>query len=329
MKIKVYAYLEGISPYELRDDEIYNLLDYKYDKTLTRNISQRLEQSELPWAKALSNLTIGNYLLAHKKDVLIREDLKKYQEIKHNYDGVLFLDFNKLTNDVNFIDYFIGQCLKDESIGSMAFIDKLGLDHLNLKHYKSRQELCNAFIFVPNSRVDEFTTLFTLGLESSARHTVNCYRDDKKRMSMMTLAYKLNKSDKSTNEEELKNSVAFKVFIDEQGTDYGLLQRVNHNRIIGFPNTLKNVLIMMIGAEYVKSPNGTTKIQGNKYIRFLRDSIEHVDPWNYELSDKQRVTPSEFQKNYRKLKLSIDDLEERKLHIAEQFIKDLEDSYAT
>lgn len=328
-KIKVYSYLEGINQESLRDDEIYNLLDDRFNKTLTTNIKERLNESDLPWAKALSNLNIGNYLLAHKKDVLIREDLKEYQSIKNNYDGVLFLDFNKVTKDIEFFYDFIEDCICNNYIGSFTFKDGLGLHHQDIKLFKSRQELCNAFIFVPNSRIDEFTSLFTLGLESGARYIVNCYKDDKQRMSMMTLSYKLNKSNCTENNEQLINSVAFKKFVDEQGIDYGILQRVNHNKIIGIKNSLPNVLMIMIGAEYVKSPNGTTKIQGNNKFRFLRNAIEHVDPWNYEVSDNKRVTQSEFQKNYRYLKKSIENLDELSDKIGKQFINDLEESYAT
>ena len=99
MKIKVYSYMEGMKAFS--EDEIFHKLpDEDFDKTLTTNITERLKRSEKPWAKALINLNIGGGLLAHKKDVLIREDLDEYSKIKEQYDGVLFLDFNKLVKKI-------------------------------------------------------------------------------------------------------------------------------------------------------------------------------------------------------------------------------------
>ena len=245
MKIKVYSYMEGMNAFS-EDEIFYKLPDEDFDKILTTNITERLGRSEKPWAKALLNLNIGRGLLAHKKDVLIREDLDDYSNIKDLYNGVLFLDFNKLVKDIQPIIKYIESCNKDNSIGTLGFDDDLGLEQSELKQCRTRAEMCNAFIYVPNSRFDEFHTLFDMGLKSSAKHLVNCYKDDKKRMSMMHLGYKLNKTDKSSNKEELENSVLFYEFCKEQGIDYGLLQRTNFNKLYDVPKTLNNVKLLMI-----------------------------------------------------------------------------------
>lgn len=323
MKIKVYSYMEGMNAFS-EDEIFYKLPDEDFYKTLTTNITERLHRSEKPWAKALLNLNIGRGLLAHKKDVLIREDLDDYSNIKDSYDGVLFLDFNKLVKDIQPIINYIESCNKDNSIGTLGFDDDLGLNHEVIKQCRTRAEMCNAFIYVPNSRFDEFHKLFDTGLKSSAKHLVNCYKDDKKRMSMMHLGYKLNKIDKSSNREELENAVLFHKFCKDQGIDYGLLQRTNFNKLYDVPKTLHNVKLLMMGADYIIDGENINKIQGNKFMRFLRNGLSKSDPWNYVSSDKHRVSKTEFQKRFNSIKDSISNFDERSKEIGRKFMEDLE-----
>lgn len=323
MKIKVYSYMEGMNAFS-EDEIFYKLPDEDFDKTLTTNITERLHRSEKPWAKALLNLNIGRGLLAHKKDVLIREDLDDYVGIKDSYDGVLFLDFNKLVKDIQPIINYIESCNKDNSIGTLGFDDDLGLNHEVIKQCRTRAEMCNAFIYVPNNRFDEFHSLFDLGLKSSAKHLVNCYKDGKKRMSMMHLGYKLNKTDKSSNREELENAVLFYEFCKDQGIDYGLLQRTNFNKLYDAPKTLHNVKLLMIGSEYIIYDNKINKIQGNNFMRFLRNGLSKSDPWNYVKSDKCRVSKTEFQRRFYSIKDSISNFDERSKEIGRKFMEDLE-----
>ena len=323
MKIKVYSYMEGMKAFS--EDEIFHKLpDEDFDKTLTTNITERLYRSEKPWAKALINLNIGGGLLAHKKDVLIREDLDEYSKIKESYNGVLFLDFNKLVKDINPIIDYITSCNNDNSIGTLGFDDTLGLQQATIKTCRSRAEMCNAFIYVPNSRFDEFHKLFDLGLKSSAKHLVNCYKDDKKRMSMMHLGYKLNKTDKSSTKEELENSVLFYYFCKDQGIDYGLLQRTNFNKLYNVQKTLCNVKLLMMGAEYIVDDGKVNKIQGNSFMRFLRNGLSKSDPWNYVISDKHRISKTDFQKRFTSIKNSINDFDRRSQEIGRKFMEDLE-----
>lgn len=323
MKIKVYSYMEGMNAFS-EDEIFYKLPDEDFDKTLTTNITERLHRSEKPWAKALLNLNIGRGLLAHKKDVLIREDLDEYSAIKDIYDGVLFLDFNKLVKDIKPIIDYIESCNRNNSIGTLGFDDDLGLGHETIKQCRTRAEMCNAFIYVPNSRFDEFHTLFDMGLKSSAKHLVNCYKDDKKRMSMMHLGYKLNKTDKSSNREELENAVLFYDFCKDQGIDYGLLQRTNFNKLYNVPKTLHNVKLLMMGAEYIVDGDKVNKIQGNNFMRFLRNGLSKSDPWNYTPSDKHRVSKTDFQKRFNSIKESINDFDNRSKEIGRKFMEDLE-----
>ena len=323
MRIKLYSYMEGMNAFS-EDEIFYKLPDEDFDKTLTTNITERLKRSEKPWAKALLNLNIGGGLLAHKKDVLIREDLDDYASIKDSYDGVLFLDFNKLVKEIQPIIEYIESCNKDNSIGTLGFDDDLGLNHQVVKQCRTRAEMCNAFIYVPNSRFDEFHKLFDMGLKSSAKHLVNCYKDNKKRMSMMHLGYKLNKTDKSSNREELENAVLFHEFCKDQGIDYGLLQRTNFNKLYDVPKTLHNVKLLMMGADYIIDGDNINKIQGNKFMRFLRNGLSKSDPWNYVSSDKHRISKTEFQKRFNSIKDSISNFDERSKEIGRKFMEDLE-----
>lgn len=323
MRVKVYSYMEGMNAFS-EDEIFYKLPDEDFDKTLTTNITERLKRSEKPWSKALLNLNIGGGLLAHKKDVLIREDLDDYADIKDSYDGVLFLDFNKLIKEIQPIIEYIESCNKDNSIGTLGFDDDLGLNHEVVKQCRTRAEMCNAFIYVPNSRFYEFHKLFDMGLKSSAKHLVNCYKDNKKRMSMMHLGYKLNKTDKSSNREELENAVLFYEFCKDQGIDYGLLQRTNFNKLYDVPKTLHNVKLLMMGADYIIDGDNINKIQGNKFMRFLRNGLSKSDPWNYTSSDKHRVSKTEFQKRFNSIKDSISNFDERSKEIGRKFMEDLE-----
>lgn len=323
MGVKVYAYLENMNKFS--EDEIFNLLPSKdFYKTLTTNISERIKQSSQVWAKTLSSIPIGKGLLAHKKDVLIRDDLQRYLEVMDYYDGVLFIDFNKVTDDIDKVIEFIHSCDESSSIGTLRFDDKCGFDQFMIKHHRSLQEMCNAFIYVPNTRVEEFAKVFTLSLKSSAMYVCNNFYDDKNHMTMMNLGYKLNKYDSSSTREELENSVAFYEFCREQGIDYGVLQRVGYNRLLGQPKTFKNVKTLTMGSVYALNGEDTVKLQGNLHIRFLRNGLEKCDPWNYELSKCHNVSKTEFQKNFKNLKESIKDLEERKEHIGKEFILNLE-----
>lgn len=324
MVVKVYSYLENMK--EFSEDEIFHKLpDSDFDKTLTTNISDRIKKSSQVWSKTLSNLPIGNGLLAHKKDVLIRDDLEEYSKLMDNYDGVLFVDFNKVTDDIEKVVDFIKSCNRTSSIGTLKFDDNSGFDQFSINHHRSLSEMCNAFIYVPNSRVQEFTELFTIGLLSSALHVINNFYDDKNHMTMMNLGYKLNKYDSSSSREELENSVAFYEFCRENGIDYGLLQRVNYNKLLGLQKTFKNVKTLTMGSVYVLTDKGKTiKIQGNSHIRFLRNGLDKCDPWNYIVSDLTTVSKTEFQKNFKKLKESIEDLDKRKELIGKEFINNLE-----
>lgn len=323
MRVKVYSYMEGMNPFS-EDEIFYKLPNDDFDKSLTTNITERLRNSHKPWANALINLNIGRGLLAHKKDVLIREDLDNYSKIKDNYDGVLFIDFNKLVKDIEPIIDYISLCNNDNSIGTLEFDEELGLDQSVIKSCRSRSGMCNAFIYVPNSRFEEFHTIFDLSLKSSAKYVVNCYKDDKKRMSMMHLGYKLNKTNKSSSREELENSVLFYEFCKDQGIDYGILQRVNFNKLYNYPKTFTNVKIMIMGSEYILDNSNVNKIQGNEFMRFLRNGLSKSDPWNYMVSDKRRVSKTDFQKKFKFIKESIDNFEERSKEIGRKFMEDLE-----
>lgn len=323
MGVKVYAYLENMK--KLSEDEIFNLLpDQEFDKNLTTNISERIKQSSQVWAKTLSSLPIGKGLLAHKKDVLIRDDLQEYLKIMNNYDGVLFIDFNKVTDDISKVLEFIHSCDESDSIGTLRFDDKCNLDQFIINHHRSLQEMCNAFIYVPNTRVEEFAKMFTLSLKSSAMYVCNNFHDDKDHMTMMCLGYKLNKYDSSTTREELENSVAFYEFCREEGIDYGVLQKVGYNRLLGQPKTFKNVKTLTMGSVYAMDNGSTVKLQGNKHIRFLRNGLGKCNPWHYKLSECHNVSKTEFQKNFKHLKESIKDLEELKENIGKEFISNLE-----
>lgn len=323
MKIKVYSYMEGMNAFS-EDEIFYKLPDENFDKSLTTNITERLRNSYKPWAKALLNLNIGRGLLAHKKDVLIREDLDDYSAIKDNYDGVLFIDFNKLVKDIEPIMDYISLCNNDNSIGTLDFNEELGLDQYIIKSCRTRAGMCNAFIYVPNSRFEEFHSVFDLGLKSSAKYIVNCYKDDKKRMSMMHLGYKLNKTNKSSSREELENSILFYEFCKDQGIDYGILQVVNFNKLYNSQKTFPNVKVMIMGSEYVLDDANINKIQGNKFMRFLRNGLSKSDPWNYTVSDKRRVSKTDFQKKFNSIKESINNFEERSKEIGRKFMEDLE-----
>ena len=323
MGIKVYAYLENMK--ELSEDEIFNLLpDKDFDKTLTTNISERIKQSSQVWSKTLSSLPIGKGLLAHKKDVLIRDDLQEYLKIMNKYDGVLFIDFNKVTDDIDKVLEFINSCYESSSIGTFRFDDNYEFDQFIIKQHRSLNEMCNAFIYIPNERVEEFANVFTLSLKSSAMYVCNNFHDDKNHMTMMNLGYKLNKYDSSSTREELKNSVAFYEFCRENGIDYGVLQRVGYNRLLDQQKTFKNVKTLTMGSVYAMNGEDTVKLQGNLHIRFLRNGLGKCDPWNYELSKCHNVSKTEFQKNFKNLKESIKDIEERKEHIGKEFILNLE-----
>lgn len=323
MRVKVYSYMEGMNPFS-EDEIFYKLPNDDFDKSLTTNITERLRNSHKPWANALINLNIGRGLLAHKKDVLIREDLDNYSKIKDNYDGVLFIDFNKLVKDIEPIIDYISLCNNDNSIGTLEFDEELGLDQSVIKSCRSRSGMCNAFIYVPNSRFEEFHTIFDISLKSSAKYVVNCYKDDKKRMSMMHLGYKLNKTNKSSSREELENSVLFYEFCKDQGIDYGILQRVNFNKLYNYPKTFTNVKIMIMGSEYILDNSNVNKIQGNEFMRFIRNGLSKSDPWNYMVSDKRRVSKTDFQKKFKFIKESIDNFEERSKEIGRKFMEDLE-----
>lgn len=322
MVVKVYSYMEGMEAFS--DDEIFfKLPNDMFDKTLTTNITERLENSEQPWAKALINLNIGRGLLAHKKDVLIRDDLENYSKIKDNYTGVLFLDFNKLVKDVTKVIEFINKCDDNKSIGSLVFDDNMGLEQHDIIKYRTRTEMCNAFIYVPNSRFEEFHKLFTLGLKSSARHLVETYDSGKKRMSMMHLGYKLSRTSKCSSNEHINNTIAFEKFCKDWGIDYGLLQRTNFNKLYGEPKTIPNVMCIMIGSEFIESNGITIKIQGNSWMRFLRNGLPKDNPWEYTSSSMKRVTRTDFQKQFRKIQKSTDNLQEKSETIGKKFIEDL------
>lgn len=323
MVVKVYAYLEGMK--ELSYSEIFCLLpEDEFDKSLTRDISDRIKKSSQVWSKTLSTIPIGKGLLAHKKDVLIRDDLQDYLKSMDNYSGVLFVDFNKVTDDITKIMDFIKSCDSTSSIGTLIFDDNCGIDQFSINHHRSLSSMANGLLYIPNSRVKEFTRLFVLSLKSSALKVLNDFNDDKNHMTMMNLAYKLKKQDYSSSKEELYNSVAFHEFCKDNGIDYSVLQRINFNKLFNEQKTFKNVKTMTFGSVYVQDGLNVVKIQGNKHIRSFRNGLMLCNPWNYTISDKSSVTKTEFQKNFNRIKNSIEDLEERKEYIGNLFINALE-----
>lgn len=219
---------------------------------------------------------------------------------------------------------FIQSCDETSSIGTLIFDDNYDFDQFNINHHRSLSEMCNAFIYVPNTRIVEFVELFTLSLKTSAMHVCNNFHDDKNHMTMMNLGYKLNKYDSSSSREELENSVAFYEFCRDNGIDYGILQRINYNKLLGSNKTFKNVKTLAMGSVYALSGDKTIKIQGNLHIRFLRNGLEKCDPWNYTVSESHNVSKTEFQKNFKKLKESIRDLDKLKETIGKEFITTLE-----
>ena len=80
----------------------------------------------------------------------------------------------------------------------------------------------------------------------------------------------------------------------------------------------------MMGAEYIIDGDKVNKIQGNTFMRFLRNGLSKSDPWNYTVSNSKRVSKTEFQKNFKNLKSSISNFDERSKEIGRKFMEDLE-----
>ena len=80
----------------------------------------------------------------------------------------------------------------------------------------------------------------------------------------------------------------------------------------------------MMGAEYIVDGDKVNKIQGNNFMRFLRNGLSKSDPWNYTPSDKHRVSKTDFQKRFNSIKESINDFDNRSKEIGRKFMEDLE-----
>lgn len=287
MSRKILVYYHAIGKEPNSNDMVHDL---NYDVEIIREIK---EDPSIPLMHTLMNLPVNRYILAHIKDLNILSILTRFD--KNEYDGVLFLDMNKLCSSEDHFEELINYALDNNSILATKFVSDGDVNELKI-YKSSTNRIPNGILFIPSTRVDEFLS-FRIDCVSQMRsNMLNWFESEKKITYGGNLLHRKWKyMDKGNDSQVSSYSELFK----NMGVNYGF---VEENCSIGTDkqkSKFKNVTIMKMSSHPIVHDGKLYIFTGNKILSSGSfDTNTECVPYPRILSDQRPERPEIFSRSH-------------------------------
>lgn len=287
MSKKILAYYHSIGKEPNPNDMINEL---SYDTRIIREIE---EDYTIPLMHTLMNIPVSRYILAHIKDLNILSILKKYD--KNKYDGVLFIDMNKVCSDIKHFEEIVEYSLKNNSILATKFLSDDGVNDLKI-YSSSTNRIPNGILFIPSSRVDEFLSFRLKCIEQTRTRMLSWFESGNKLTNGGNLLHRKWKYMDYGSDNLVS---AYSEILRSMGVNYGF---VEENCSIGtdYQKTkFKNVTIMKMSTHPILHDGSIYTFTGNKLISSGSfDTTTECVPYPRELTDKRPNKPKTFSRSH-------------------------------
>lgn len=254
MSRKILVYYHAIGKEPNSNDMVHDL---NYDVEIIREIK---EDPSIPLMHTLMNLPVNKYILAHIKDLNILSILSRFN--KNEYEGILFLDMNKLCSSTDHFEEIVDYALDNNSILATKFVSDGDINELKI-YKSSTNRIPNGILFIPSNRVDEFLS-FRLDCISQMRSNMLDWFDSRKKItSGGNLLHRKWKYMDNGNDSQVS---AYSELFKNMGVNYGF---VEENCSIGTDkqkNKFKNVTIMKMSSHPIIHNGSLYIFTGNKII---------------------------------------------------------------
>lgn len=256
-------------------------------------ITEIKENTSIPLMHTLMNIPVNKYLFAHIKDLNILSILSKFD--KDEYDGVLFLDMNKVCSDIHKFEEIIEDALDRNSIFGVRFVSDEYVNELKV-YTSSTNRIPNCILFIPSNRVDEFLS-FRIDCISHVRsNMIDWFESGNKLTHGGNLLHRKWKYMDRGNDTQVS---AYSELFKNMGVNYGF---VEENCSIGTDkqnSRFKNVTIMRLSSHPVIHEDKLYQFVGNKIIYAGSfDTNAECVPYPRELSDQRPSKPKTISRSH-------------------------------
>ena len=223
-------------------------------------IKEIKEDTSIPLMHTFMNLPVNKYLFAHIKDLNILKILSEFN--KEEYEGILFLDMNKVCSSIDQFTDIIEYALDRDSILASRFVSDEDVNELKV-YTSSTNRMPNCILFIPSTRVEEFLS-FRIDCISQVRaNMIDWFNSGNKLTPGGNLLHRKWKYMNRGNDTEVS---AYSELFRKMGLNYGL---VEENCSIGTDkqkSRFKNVTIMKLSSHPVIHEDKVHLFIGNKII---------------------------------------------------------------
>lgn len=256
-------------------------------------IKEIKEDTSIPLMHTLMNLPVNKYVFAHIKDLNILKILSEFD--KDEYEGVLFLDMNKVCSSIDQFEEIIEYALDRDSILSTRFVSDGDVNELKI-YNSATNRMPNCILFIPSTRVEEFLS-FRIDCISQVRANMLDWFSSGNRITPggNLLHRKWKYMDRGNDTEVSAYSELFR----NMCINYGF---VEENCSIGTDkqkSKFKNVTVMKLSSHPVIHDGKVHLFTGNKIISSSSfDTNAECIPYPRELTDQRPVKPKTFHRSH-------------------------------
>lgn len=287
MSRKILVYYHAIGKEPNSNDMVHDL---NYDVEIIREIK---EDPSIPLMHTLMNLPVNKYILAHIKDLNILSILKRFD--KYKYDGVLFLDMNKICSSVEEFEELIESAIHSESILATKFVSDGDINELKI-YKSSTNRIPNGILFIPSTRVDEFLSFRLECISQMRSKMLYWFTSGNKITPGGNLLHRKWKYMNNGNDSQVS---AYSELLKKMGVNYGF---VEENCSIGTDkqkSKFKNVTIMKMSSHPITYDNKLYIFTGNKIISSGSfDTNTECVPYPRKLSEQRPDRPETFSRSH-------------------------------
>lgn len=284
-KIQVYYHSIGKEPNP--KDMVHYL---NHDVEIVRDIK---EDPSIPLMHTLMNLPVNKYILAHIKDLNILSILNNFN--KHKYDGILFLDMNKICSSIDHFEEIIEYAMSSDSILSTKFVSDSDINELKI-YKSSTNRIPNGILFIPSTRVDEFLSFRIDCISQMRSKMLDWFNSGNKITSGGNLLHRKWKYMNHGNDSQVS---AYSELLKNMGVNYGF---VEENCSVGTDkqkSKFKNVTIMKMSSHPIDHDGKVYIFTGNRIISSGSfDTNTECVPYPRVLSNQRPDRPKTFSRSH-------------------------------
>lgn len=264
--------------------------DLSYHVEIIKDIK---EDTSIPLMHTLMNLPVNKYVLAHIKDLNILSILSKFD--KEEYEGILFLDMNKVCSSIDHFEEIIEDALDRNSILCSRFVSDGDVNELKV-YTSSTNRMPNCILFIPSTRVEEFLSFRIDCISQIRAKMLDWFTSGNKLTPGGNLLHRKWKYMDRGNDTEVS---AYSELFKNMGLNYGL---VEENCSIGTDkqkSRFKNVTTMKLSSHPVIHDGKVCLFTGNKIIGSSSfDTNAECVPYPRELSEQRPVKPKTIRRSH-------------------------------